>query len=56
MVGQAEVVVGAEQQYGLLTEEHPWPLRPVDQAQAPVEPPIAELLQPLRDVGHAACG
>ena len=56
VVGEAEVVVGAEQQDRAPVEQDPRPLRAADQAQPPVEPAVAELLQPLRDVGHAACG
>ena len=48
-LGEAEVVVRAEQQDRLAVEQHPRPLRPVDQAQPAVEPAVAELLQPLCD-------
>jgi hypothetical protein len=54
VIGEAEVVVGAEQQHRLPAEQHPRALRTVDQAQAPVDSALAQLLQPRGDVGHAA--
>jgi hypothetical protein len=45
MVGQAEVVVGAEQQDRLAVEEHRRSLRAVDQAKAPAQPALIEFLE-----------
>ena len=52
VLGEAEVVVRAEQQHRAPAEQHPRALGAADQAQPAVEPAVAELLQPLRDVGH----
>ena len=54
VAGEAEVVVGAEQQDRAAVEQDLGPLGALDQAQPPVEPRPAELLQPLGDLGHAA--
>ena len=56
VAGQPQVVVGAEQQHRPPVEQDARPLRPADQPQPPVEPPVAELLQPVCDIRHAACG
>ncbi len=53
VIGEAEVVVGAEQQHLAPVEQNPRTLGTFHQPQPPVEPAFAKLLQPLYDVGHA---
>ena len=55
-IGEAEVVVRAEEEDRAAVERDARPLRSLDQSQLPVEPPLAELLEPLGDVAHAARG
>jgi hypothetical protein len=54
MIGEAQVVVGAEQQDLGAVERHPRALRALDQTQAPIQPRPLEVLEPLGDVTHAA--
>ena len=55
-VGEAEVVVRAEEEDLAAVEGDGRALRPLDQAEPAVEPPVAELGEPLGDVVHAARG
>jgi hypothetical protein len=52
MVGEPEVVVGAEQQHRLAFQQDRGPLRPADQAQAPAEAESLQLLQARFDLAH----
>jgi hypothetical protein len=54
MVGEAEVVVRAEQQHGPPVEQHVGALRAADQPQSPGEAAVAKLLEAVGDVGHGA--
>ena len=54
MVGEAEVVVGAQQEDLGAVERHPRALRALDQPQAPVQPRLAQLLEAVGDVAHGA--
>src|SRR5215217_3775876 len=57
MVGQAQVVVRAQQQHRPSVEQDARALRTRDTAQLAVEPTVADVLQPLLDLcGHAASG
>jgi len=52
VVGEAEVVVRAQQEHGLAIEHDARALRPADHARPAIEPELLELLQALVDLGH----
>ena len=55
MVGEPEVVVRAQQQYGLAVEQHRRSLRPRDQTQATTETESLQFRQALLDLAHPGC-
>src|SRR5439155_21808293 len=52
VVGEAEIVVRAQQQHGVAVEKHRRALRPRYETQPTAEPEFLELRQPLFDVAH----
>jgi len=52
VVGEAQVVVGAQQQHGTAVEQHAWPLRAGDQPQPSTKPQPLDLHQSLLDLAH----
>ena len=56
VIGEAEVVVRAQQQHGLPVEQHARPLRPGHAAHPPVEALVANLVEAVLDVGRHAAG
>jgi hypothetical protein len=52
MVGQAEIVVGAEEQDRLAVEHHMRALRTADQPSAPVQAQRSQLVQTRFDLDH----
>src|SRR5688572_2117039 len=56
VIGEAEVVVRAEQEHGLTVEQHARALRPGHAAHAPVQALVPDLVEPVLDVARHAAG
>ena len=56
MIGQAQIVVGAQKQDRLAVEQHVRALGTTDQTGAATEPQVLQLLQPGLDLDHREVG